>query len=67
MGKYDKTLLKVLPDEKHVASFLQSGEVGQIVGLFLKRNESFVLFYLKDEPAKDETKKAVPVKVPRKE
>lgn len=67
MGKYYKTLLKVLPDERHLAAFLQSGEVGQIVGLFLKRNESFVLFYLKDEPAKDETKKAVPVKAPRKE
>lgn len=49
-SKYKDTLMKVFASEKDVTSFLQSGEVEKIVGLFMKKNESFVLFYLKDEP-----------------
>lgn len=55
MSRYKDTLLKVLASEKELASFLQSGEVEHIVGLFQKKNESFVLFYLKT----NETKKSV--------
>jgi hypothetical protein len=50
MSRYDGSQMKVFASEKEVNSFLQSGEVGLIVGLFMKKNESFVLFYLKDEP-----------------
>lgn len=64
-SRYVGTLLKVFTDEREVTAFLQSGEVGQIVGLFLKKNESFVLFYLKSEPEK-EIEKPVSGKAPRK-
>ena len=64
---YRNTLLKVLPDEKHVASFLQSGQVGKVIGLFLKKNESFVLFYLQDEPKPEIEIKKTPQKALRKE
>lgn len=65
-SKYEGTLYKVLPDEKSVATFLKSGEVSQLIGLFLKKNDSFVVFYFKDEPEK-EIKKQVLGKTPRKE
>jgi hypothetical protein len=57
--------MKVFASEKEVNAFLKSGKVGQIVGLYLKKNESFVLFYLRDEPVV-EIKKEAPKKELRK-
>ena len=57
MGRYDNTAFKLFASEKEVTEFLKSGEVGIIVGLFLRKNESYALFYLKDEP---ENKKEAP-------
>lgn len=65
MSKYANTEMKVFASEKDVNAFLKSGEVGQIVGLYLKKNESFVLFYLRDEPVV-EIKKEAPKKELRK-
>jgi hypothetical protein len=54
-SKYTETKVKVLATEKDVAAFLQSGEVGQVIGLHLRRNESFVMFYLPHvEPVTEE-------------
>jgi hypothetical protein len=65
MGKYSSAAFKLFASEKEVTEFLKGGEVGQIVGLFLRKNESYALFYLKDEPVV-EIKKEAPKKELRK-
>lgn len=45
-SKYTESKVKTFATEKEVNVFLQSGEVGHVIGLHLRRNESFVLFYL---------------------
>ena len=45
-SKYTESKVKVFATEKDVNAFLQSGEVGHVIGLHLRRNESFVMFYL---------------------
>jgi hypothetical protein len=55
MSKYAGSKMKLFPSEKEVNSFFQSGEVEQVIGLYMKRNESFVLFYIETSPIKEET------------
>jgi len=56
MSKYSNVVMKVFATEKDVAAFMKSGEVGTLIGLHLKRNESFVMFYLPFiEPIEEKT------------
>jgi hypothetical protein len=54
MSKFLKTKMKVFATEKDVAAFFQSGEVGSLIGLHLRKNESFVMFYLPYEKPETE-------------
>lgn len=46
VSKYKESKVKTFATEKEANAFLQSGEVGNVIGLHIRRNESFVLFYL---------------------
>ena len=45
-SKYTESKVKTFATEKDANSFLQSGEVGHVIALHLRGNNSFVLFYL---------------------
>lgn len=45
-SKYTDSKVKTFATEKDANAFLQSGEVGQVISLQLRRNDSFILFYL---------------------
>lgn len=45
-NSYTSSKVKVFATEKDANAFLQSGEVGTIISFFIRKNESFVLFYL---------------------
>jgi hypothetical protein len=45
-SKYTDSKVKTFATEKEANAFLQSGEVGHVIALNLRRNDSFVLFYL---------------------
>ena len=45
-SKYTESKVKTFATEKDANAFLQSGEVGHVISLDIRRNDSFVLFYL---------------------
>jgi len=59
MSRLAKSELRVFKDEKDLNAFLREGNVGEIIGLYLKKNESFVLFFLPYEPQKIIPKKGL--------